>query len=90
MKPHLKPLSEQVMVLTGATSGIGLGAARKAAAKGAHLSLAARNEQALQTLTDELKSKGCEVIYTAVDVGSEEDVRHLAEHTINHFGGFDT
>lgn len=90
MKLHLKPLSRQVIVLTGATSGIGLVTARKAANKGARLSLAARNVHALQCLTEELKVKGCEVIYTVVDVGNELDVRHLAEHTITHFGGFDT
>jgi short-subunit dehydrogenase len=90
MKIDLKPLREQVVVLTGATSGIGLVTARMAAQKGARLSLAARNEEALQKLCDELRGMGHEAIYTVVDVGTEADVRRLAEATIAHYGGFDT
>ena len=44
MTLKLKPLDRQVMVITGATSGIGLSTARAAAARGATLMLAARNE----------------------------------------------
>lgn len=90
MKHKLKPLREQVIVLTGATSGIGLVTAREAARRGARLSLAARNENALRELTDELKEMGCDAMYTVVDVGVEEDMRRLADATIEHFGGFDT
>lgn len=90
MRVQFKPLRDQVIVLTGATSGIGLVTARKAAAKGAKLSIAARNEQALQELTRELSDRGCDLIYTVVDVAREEDLRTLAERTLSHFGGFDT
>lgn len=90
MNVRLKPLREQVIVITGATSGIGLVTARQAASKGARLSLAARNEDALKTLTEELQNAGCDAIYTVADVGIEEDVRRLADNTINHFGGFTT
>ena len=45
--PKLKPLSEQVIVITGASSGIGLATASMAAKKGARVVLAARNEDAL-------------------------------------------
>ena len=47
MAATLKPLSEQVMVITGASSGIGLATARRAAAAGARVVLAARNSEAL-------------------------------------------
>lgn len=87
---HLKPLREQVLVLTGATSGIGLVTARQAARRGARLSLAARSEEALAQLVEELRRDGCDAIYTVVDVGVEADVRRLAEATLRHFGGFDT
>lgn len=90
MKPKLKPLSEQVVVLTGATSGIGLVTARKAAHEGARLVLAARNEDALRELTDELQQHGAQAIYVVADVGNEEDVRRISEAAIGHFGGFDT
>lgn len=52
-KPCFKKLNEQVIVLVGATSGIGLTAARKAARTGARLVLAAHNEQVLQQGADE-------------------------------------
>jgi NADP-dependent 3-hydroxy acid dehydrogenase YdfG len=48
MKPRLKRLREQVIVITGASSGIGLTTAERAARAGACVVLAARNEQDLQ------------------------------------------
>jgi short-subunit dehydrogenase len=90
MKMHLKPLSEQAIVLTGATSGIGLVTAREAARVGARLVLAARNEEALQQLTEELQGAGTEVVHVVADVGNEDDVRHIARTAIERFGGFDT
>ncbi len=53
MNIKLKRLNEQVMVITGASSGIGLATARMAAKRGARLVLAARSENALRQLTDE-------------------------------------
>jgi short-subunit dehydrogenase len=86
----LKRLDEQVIVITGATSGIGLVTARMAANRGARLVLAARNEEALQRLVSELSAQGYEAIYVVADVGSEIDVRNIAENAIERFGGFDT
>lgn len=90
MKPHLKKVSDQVIVITGATSGIGLTTVRRAAQRGAKLVLAARNEDALKQLTFELSKRGCEVIHVVADVGIEEDVRRVARAAIERFGGFDT
>ncbi|HEY0845185.1 MAG TPA: SDR family oxidoreductase [Noviherbaspirillum sp.] len=90
MKPRLKKISEQVIVITGATSGIGLTTARRAAERGARLVLVARNEDALKQLTYELSKRGCEVIHVVADVGIEEDVRRAAQSAIERFGGFDT
>jgi short-subunit dehydrogenase len=90
MNTQLKKLDEQVMVITGATSGIGLVTARTAARKGARLVLAARNEEALQRLVNELISKGTEAIYVVADVGKEQDVQRIAERAVERFGGFDT
>ena len=58
MLVKLKPLSEQVIVITGATSGIGLCTARMAAERGARVFLVARTEESLQKLTEELRSNG--------------------------------
>jgi short-subunit dehydrogenase len=89
MNVRLKKLNEQVMVITGATSGIGLVTARTAAERGARLVLAARNEEALRMLAGELTSKGAEAIYVVADVGKEPEVRRIAETAIEQFGGFD-
>jgi short-subunit dehydrogenase len=86
---RLKPHDRQVMVITGATSGIGLSTARAACARGAKLVLAARNEDALRAVRDDLIGKGGEVVVVAADVGREADVRAIAEAAIKAFGGFD-
>ncbi len=90
MSVQLKKLNEQVLVLTGASSGIGLVTARMAAERGARLVLAARSEEALRQLTDEITAAGGEAIYVVADVGREQDVRRIAEEAIRRFGGFDT
>ena len=87
---HLKKLKDQVVVITGASSGIGLVTARMAAEKGAKVVVAARNEDALQKLVEELKGKGHSAIYVKADVGKEEDVNAIAETAIREFGRFDT
>ncbi|HKP70678.1 MAG TPA: SDR family NAD(P)-dependent oxidoreductase, partial [Pyrinomonadaceae bacterium] len=71
MAVDLKRLDEQVIVITGASSGIGLTTARMAAEHGARLVLAARNEEALRNLCDEINSSGKEkATYVAADVGN--------------------
>jgi short-subunit dehydrogenase len=90
MRFRLKKIAEQVIVITGATSGIGLTTARQAAQRGARLVLVARNEDALKQLTFELAKKGCEATYVVADVGIEEDMRKVARLAMERFGGFDT
>lgn len=87
---QLKALHDQVMVITGASSGIGLVTARRAAERGAKLVLAARNEQALQTLAAELQRGGTDAVYVVADVGKEADVERIAQRAWERFGGFDT
>jgi len=90
MKRKLRPLDTQVIVITGATSGIGLVSARKAAAKRARLVLSSRNEGALRFLVDEINVAGGEAIYAVADVANEEDVQRIAATARQRFGGFDT
>lgn len=90
MKHTLKPLREQVLVLTGATSGIGLNTARMAASQGARLVLAARNAEALDELARELRAHGAQVETVVADVGKEDDVQRIAAAALEKFGGFDT
>lgn len=86
MDLHLKKLKDQVIVITGASSGIGLVTARMAAEQGAKVVAAARNEDALQKLVEELKEKGHSAVYVKADVGKEEDVDAIAETAISEFG----
>ena len=86
----LKRLEDQVVVITGATSGIGLVTARMAAKRGAKLVLVARTESALQTLTQELKATGADATYVKADVGVERDVRNVRDAACVEFGGFDS
>jgi short-subunit dehydrogenase len=86
----LKKVSQQTIVITGATSGIGLTTARMAARKGAQLVLIARNEDALRQLADELNGKNTEAIYFAADVADENALQNAADAAITRFGGFDT
>src|SRR5678815_607010 len=90
MNGRLKKLSDQVMVITGASSGIGLVTARMAAKRGARLILNARNEEALRTLCDEIRANGGEAYPVAADVGQFDEVKRLADEAIRRFGGFDT
>lgn len=90
MSVTLKKVKDQVIVLTGASSGIGLTTARMAARRGARLVLAARNADALRQLVREIESQGGQAAYVAADVGKEEDVRAIAAKAVERFGGFDT
>lgn len=86
----LKPLREQIIVITGATSGHGLCTAQMAAERGAKVVLAARDEDALKQVCAEIAGKGGTAEYVVTDVSSEEDVQQLADKAIERFGGFDT
>jgi NADP-dependent 3-hydroxy acid dehydrogenase YdfG len=90
MNLKLKDLSDQVIVITGASSGIGLVTARMAAKRGARVVLNARNLQALRQVTDEINEAGGEAIYVVGDVGQFHYVQNIADQAIRHFGGFDT
>lgn len=89
MQISLKPLREQVIVMTGASSGIGLATARLAVEKGARVVLVARNEQALEDIKHQLNA-GDRVLHIKADVGEREQLERVASETIAHFGGFDT
>lgn len=90
MSLRLKPLQEQVLVITGASSGIGLATARMAADRGAKLVLVARNETALRDIAKELSRRGGRAIVVPADVGRREDIERVAKVAIDTFGGVDT
>jgi short-subunit dehydrogenase len=86
----LKPLDHQVMVITGATSGIGLVTAREAAARGATVLLVARDEEVLRATVDAIREAGRQAEYAVADVGNLADVRQAAAAAVEHFGRIDT
>jgi len=90
MDYDLKPLDEQVIVITGASSGIGLCTAAMAADKGCKLVLAARSEDVLEELCNEIRVAGGEAVYCVADVGKREDVEAIARVAIERFGRIDT
>ncbi len=90
MRPALKPLSEQVIVITGASSGIGLATARAAARAGAKVMLAARNEAVLRETEQAILESGGMASYAVTDVTRREDIEALADATVEAYGRFDT
>lgn len=90
MAVSLKPINEQIIVIVGASSGIGLATARMAAKKGAKVVVAARNTDALKQLEQEISSSGGQALAVTADVTQQEQVELIAHAAIEKFGGFDT
>jgi len=86
----LKPVEEQVIVITGASSGIGLATAQAAAQRGARVVLAARSIDTLERICNDIEAAGGEAMAVEVDVGSRDDVERLAQTAIERFGRIDT
>ncbi|MCO6414732.1 SDR family NAD(P)-dependent oxidoreductase [Siccirubricoccus sp. KC 17139] len=87
---RLKPLSQQTIVITGASSGIGLATARAAAQAGAAVFLIARNEEALSRIVEELRGRGARADHYAADVGKLEELEAAAKKAEEVFGGYDS
>jgi len=85
-----KPLAEQVIVITGASSGIGLTTALAAAKKGAKVVLASRNEMALVDICAKIKHKGGTAVYVVADVANRGEIDAIVQKAVDEFGGFDT
>jgi len=87
---RLKPISQQVIVITGASSGIGRATAEAAADKGAKLVLASRDGDALQQMVDAFQRVGTEALAVTADVGIEDDHRRILAEALARFGRVDT
>jgi NAD(P)-dependent dehydrogenase (short-subunit alcohol dehydrogenase family) len=85
-----KPLNTQVMVITGASSGIGLATARLAAERGARVVLGSRSENELDAICNDIRAHGGEAVSVGVDVANPDDVDRLGERAMSAFGRIDT
>jgi len=90
MAVSLKSLNQQVIVITGASSGIGLATVEEAAKQGAKLVLAARSARTLDEIVQRITAAGGEAISVQADVGDRGQVEQIAEAAIRRFGRIDT
>jgi NAD(P)-dependent dehydrogenase (short-subunit alcohol dehydrogenase family) len=85
-----RPLDQAVVVVTGASSGIGRAAALRLARRGAALALCARSPQPLEQVARECEAAGArDVLFEPLDVGDENAVEALAARTVERFGRID-
>ena len=82
-------MSDKVILITGASSGIGAGIARELAASGARLLLGARRVDRLQALAAELEQQGAEVAVAALEVTSRASVQQFADVALKRWGRID-
>jgi len=82
-------MKDKVVVITGASSGIGKALAMEFASRGARLVIAARNEANLVEAKDDVKKAGAEVLAVPTDVSNEVDCKYLIDRTLDKFGGID-
>lgn len=80
---------DKVVVVTGASSGIGEAVAREFAKNGSKVMLAARSENKLAEIVNTLKAEGCDASYVKTDVSIEEDCRNLIIKTVEKYGTID-
>lgn len=85
-----KPMTRQVMVITGASSGIGLATAEMAATLGARVVISSRNEGDLQNIADKLNARGGKVLPVRADVTKYEDLKNLCDRALEAFGEIDS
>ena len=84
-----KSLEGKVVIITGASSGIGEAMARLYAKMGAKVVLGARNEEKLSLLAQIIRAEGGEALYVATDVTKEEDCKRLIAKAVEVFGRVD-
>jgi NAD(P)-dependent dehydrogenase (short-subunit alcohol dehydrogenase family) len=90
IKVQLKSIEEQVVVLMGASSGIGRETALRFARKGAKVVVSARGEEGLDSLVEEIQAEGGEAISVPADTSKFEQVKAVADRAVQEYGRLDT
>jgi NAD(P)-dependent dehydrogenase (short-subunit alcohol dehydrogenase family) len=85
-----KPLSEQVLVVTGASSGLGRAVARLAGRRGAKVVVTARNAEALDACVREIEASGSEALAVTADCAVQDEAAQVVEQAVDRFGRIDT
>ncbi|NDJ25437.1 SDR family NAD(P)-dependent oxidoreductase [Nostoc sp. B(2019)] len=87
---QLKPISQQVVAVVGASSGIGRDTAVKFAQRGAKVVVAARSESGLKSLVEEIRGFGGDAMYVVADVSDFQQVKAIADKAVAQYGRLDT
>jgi short-subunit dehydrogenase len=85
-----RPLQEQIVVITGASSGIGRETALEFARNGSAVILASRNDAALKEVAEQVHQAGSRAHTVVTDVSDWSQVAHLAQEAVHRFGRIDT
>jgi NAD(P)-dependent dehydrogenase (short-subunit alcohol dehydrogenase family) len=85
-----KPLADQVILVTGASSGLGRAIARRAGARGAKVIVTARNEEALRNCAAEIERGGSEALAVPADCADQREVERVVVQGVERFGRLDT
>jgi NAD(P)-dependent dehydrogenase (short-subunit alcohol dehydrogenase family) len=85
-----KSLADQVVVVTGASSGLGRAVARLAGQRGAKVVVTARNGEALDACVREIEAFGSEALAVPADCTVQDEVAQVVEQAIDRFGRIDT
>jgi NAD(P)-dependent dehydrogenase (short-subunit alcohol dehydrogenase family) len=85
-----KPLREQVIVVTGASSGLGRAIARGAGERGAKVVVTARNEEALLNCVAEIERSGSQALAVCADCAEQDEVERVVAQAVERFGRLDT
>lgn len=86
----LKPINQQVVVVMGASSGIGRATALHFAERGASVVVAARNQKGLDAVVHEIQRKGGKAVAVVADTAHADQVQKVAERAIQEYGRIDT
>ena len=87
---QLKPISQQVVAIVGASSGIGRETALQFAKKGAKVVVAARSQSGLESLVSEIKLFGGDAVAIVADVSEFDQVKAIADKAVEVYGRLDT